>query len=150
MKITRAPQDGNPAKWNGWHILTVGEAGFSMLDVYGRHWHGFDLQVIEQFAERINQKNESGSLHPLAPISAVPRLFFRDHAGSHDAQVLADFRRHISEFLDANRMTIHAKQVLVDFHVSAQPVQTQYLDAAEEILQSRGRASGIEEVVIFT
>lgn len=121
-----------------------------MLDVYGRHWHGLDLQVIEQFAERINQNNESGSLHPRAPISAVPKCFFRDYADSRNPQVLGEFRRHIAEFLDANRTTIHAKQLLVDLHVSDQPVPTQYLDAVEEVLRSQGQESGIEEVVIFT
>ena len=150
MKITSQQQDSSPENWKGWHILTVGEAGFSRLDIYARQQHGLEIETVSQFADRINASNESGSLYPRAPISAVPRRFFRDHANSDDPQLLSDFRRHISEFLDANRKTIHAKQLLVDFHVSAQPVSGQYLDAAEAVLLSQGPDSGVEEVVIFT
>lgn len=48
-------------------------------------------------------RNECGSLHPRAPICAFPARFFRDYADSNVPQVLSDFKRHISEFVDANR-----------------------------------------------
>ncbi|MCX7827078.1 MAG: hypothetical protein N2689_16230 [Verrucomicrobiae bacterium] len=150
MKITRQQQDSSPNKWEGWHVLTVAEAGFSMLDVYARHQHGLDIEIVRRFADRLNASNESGSLFPRAPISALPRRFFHDHATSDDPQILSDFRRHISEFLNANRLTIHAKRVLVDFRVSFQPVPEQYLSAVEDVFRSHGPDSGIEEVVIFT
>ena len=71
MKLTRQEQNSDSAMWRGWHILTVAEAGFSMLDIYGRHHNGISIEAIEQFAERVNQTNESGSLHPRAPIGHV-------------------------------------------------------------------------------
>jgi hypothetical protein len=150
MKITRQKRDTTAQRWTGWHILCVGEAGFSMLDIYGRHQHGLDVDVIRIFANRINERDESGSLHPQAPISAVPRRFFRDQEKSIDLSVLRDFKHCISEFMEANRRTIHASRILVDFHVSPAPVPPHYIEATEEILCLSGQDSSIEEVVIFT
>ena len=150
MKITRQEQDTTSQKWIGWHILTVGEAGFSMLDIYGRLQGGLDIDVIRNFADEINERDESGSLHPRAPISAIPRRFFRDQADSIDPSVLDDFKRHISEFIEANRKTIQASRILVDFHVLPAPVPPRYIEATEEIFRLSGQDSLIEEVVLFT
>ena len=86
---------------------------------------------------------------PRAPISAVPRRFFRELSSSHDPDVLNDFKRHIRDFLAANASTIHADRVLVDFHVSALPVPLQYLYAAEEVFRDQRPDATLEEVVIF-
>lgn len=149
MRITRQEQDTTPQRWTGWHILTVGESGFSMLDIYGRLQHGLDIEVIRVFADRINEHDESGSLYPKAPLSAVPRRFFRDQADSTDSSVMNDFKRHISEFIELNRKTIHASRILVDFHVSPASVPRHYIEATEEIFRLSGQDGGIEEVVIF-
>ncbi len=149
MKITREHQDTTASRWVGWHILTVAEAGFSMLDMYGRHQHGLHNDLIQQFADRVNISNEAGSLYRHAPISAVPRRFFREQADNHDPEVVNDFKRHILEFIVANQNTIHAKRILIDFHVSSASVPSRYVDAAEEVIRSNGQGS-IEEVVIFT
>jgi len=150
MRIIRQAQDSSPEKWKGYHILTVAEAGFSMLDIYARGQHYLDKDVIRQFADRVNSTDESGSLHPRAPVSAIPRRFLRDYAASYDPELLADFRRHIAEFIEANRATIHAARVLVDFHVSASPVPQQYVTATEKVFRNRGQSGPIEEVVILT
>ena len=150
MKITRQKQDTNTGQWTCWHILTVAEDGFSMLDIYGRLQRGLDIEVIRNFTDRINERDEAGSLHPQAPISAIPRRFFRDQESSTDLMVLNEFKRHISEFLEANRKTIRASRILVDFHVSPAPVPYRYIEATEEILRLSGQDSPIEEVVIFT
>ncbi len=149
MKLRRQQQDTNANRWVGWHILTVAEAGFSMLDLYGRHQHGLDIEVIRQFADRVNERDEAGSLHPRAPISAVPRRFFREQETSSDPAVVNDLKRKILEFLIANQNTIHAQRILIDFHVSPASVPSSYVDAAEEVIRSHGQDS-IQEVVIFT
>lgn len=150
MKITRQQPDTTAERWKAWHILTVAEAGFSMLDIYGRVQRGLDIELIRKFAERINEHDESGSLHPRAPISAVPRRFFRDQADSIDPSVIDDFKRHITEFIEANRRTILASKILVDFHVSPEPVPAQYVEATEEVFRLTGQSSPVAEVVIFT
>jgi hypothetical protein len=149
MKITREHQDTTAERWAGWHILTVAEAGFSMLDIYARFQHGLDIEVIRQFADRINDHDETGSLHPRAPISAVPRRFFRGQENLDDASVVNVLTRYITEFLVANRDTIHAQKILIDFHVSPASVSLRYLDVAEEVVRLHGQGS-IQEVVLFT
>lgn len=149
MKITRQAHDNTPAKWQGWHILTVGESGFSVLEGYGRFQYGLDIGVIQQFADRINKRNETGTLHPLAPISAVPRHFFRDHPHSRDPEIISDFKKHIGEFIDANRKVIFAQKILVDFFIPDRPSE-HYLDATEEVFRTQAQVGPIQEVVIFT
>lgn len=121
-----------------------------MLDIYGRMQRGLDIDLIRKFANRINETDESGTLYPQAPISAVPNRFFRDLATSSDPVVLADFKRHIGEFLAANRRTIRAEKVLVDFHVASGPVPLQYVEAVEEVFRGEGPESPVKQVVIFT
>lgn len=150
MKISRQPQDTTVQRWMGWHILTVGESGFSMLDIYGRLQRGLDINVIRSFADRINQNDESGTLHPRAPISAIPCRFFRDQSGSTDPIVLNDFKHHITEFIEANRKTILASRILVDFHVSPAPVPPHYVEATEEVFRQTEQDTSVAEVVIFT
>jgi hypothetical protein len=149
MKLTREQQDTDAKRWGDWHILTVAEAGFSMLDIYGRYQHGLDIQIIRQFADQINEQDEAGSLHPRAPISAVPKRFFREQENSSDPAVVKDLKRQILEFLIANQNTIHAQRILIDFHVSPASVPRRYVDAAEDVVRMHSQDS-IQEVVIFT
>lgn len=120
-----------------------------MLDIYGRHHNGVSIEAIQQFADRVNNSNESGSLHPRAPISAVPRRFFRDFSHSTDPEVLNDFKRHLREFRAANTSTIHADRLLIDFRVSPSPVPTQYLDAIEQVFAEAQPNETLQEVVIL-
>ena len=149
MNITREDQDSTPERWTGWHILTVAEAGFSMLDIYGRHQNGLDIEVIRQFADQVNERDEAGSIHPRAPISALPRRFFREQENSLDPTVLNDFKRYLTEFLDTNQNTIRARRILVDFHVCPAPVQRRYVDSTEEVFRLHEQDESIQDVVIF-
>jgi hypothetical protein len=103
------------------------EAGFSMLDFYGRHKHGLDIEAILEFADSVNRRAEAASLHLNAPISALPRRYFREIDSSDILNHIAEFRRDFSEFIDSNRQTIKAKHVLIDRHVSLCPVAAMYL-----------------------
>jgi hypothetical protein len=149
MNITRQKQAADDPRFQEWHKLVVAEAGFSMLDIYGRHKHGIDIEVIREFADSVNRRNEGGSLHPKAPISALPRKYFREIEDSDIPRHIPEFRRDFSEFIAANRQTIKAKQVLIDLHVSPRPVAAQYFSAIEEILKTQKDEAGIDEVVIF-
>ncbi len=150
MRVTRENQDSTRERWAGWHILTVAEAGFSMLDIYGRSQNGLDIEVIRQFADQVNERDEAGSLHPGAPISALPRRFFREQGNLVDPTVLNDFKRQSAEFLSANHDTIRAQRILVDFHVSPAPVPRRYVDAIEEVFRLHNQDQLVQEVVIFT
>ena len=150
MKITRQKQNSDAAAWRDWHILTVAEAGFSMLDIYGRHQNQVGTEVIQRFADRVNETNEAGSLHPAAPISAVPRRYFRAPDTISDPDALNDFKSHLRHFLSANESTVRAKRVLIDFHVSSAPVPDRYLDATEQVFREQPCDTILQEVVIFT
>jgi hypothetical protein len=149
MKITRRKQDDNFDKWRDWHILTVGEAGFSMLNVYGDHMHGVDSDIIRSFADRINRQDESGSLYPRAPISAIPKRFFRDILKKNIPKYLNEFKHHIIEFIEAYRSEIHARKILIDFHVSPETVPESYLSATEEVLREHANENEFDEIVLF-
>jgi hypothetical protein len=149
MKLTIEKQDTTANRWTDWHILTVAEAGFSMLDIYGRHQHALDIEEIRQFADRVNALDQTVSLHPRAPISALPRRFFREQESDPDPSIMIDFDHRILEFIDANRSTIHARRILIDLHVSPANVPSHYVDATAMAVHLHGQDS-IEEVVIFT
>jgi hypothetical protein len=149
MNITREGQDSTSKRWAGWHIITVAEAGFSMLDIYGRHQNGLDIEIIRQFADRVNEQDKVGSLYPKAPISAIPRRFFREQENSLDPTVLNDFKRLLTEFLGTNQRNICARRILVDFHVCPSPVPHRYVDATEEVFLHHEQDESIQDIVIF-
>ena len=148
MKMTREKESADTKRWRDWHILTVAETGFSKLDIYGRLMNGLGIDVIRRFAEQVNTRDEAGSLHPVAPISAMSRRFFREQESDTSPDVLNDFRRQIAEFIEANDTAIHAERILVDLHVSPKPIPTRYIDAVEEVFGANGKTS-IQEVVVL-
>lgn len=148
MKISRISGMSNARQWTDCHVLLVAESGFSMLDIYACGRFGLDRNVVSSFAEKVNTSNEAGSLYPRAPVSAIPQKVFRDLAGSKSAEVMADFRRHIADFIRANEERIKATKLLVDFHVSPNPVLESYLEVAEEMFFLRSAGSVLKEVVI--
>lgn len=151
MKVTRRMQDRDAQQWVGWHILTVAEPSSSMLDVYGQLQRGLSAEAIRNFAAQVNKRDQSGSLHPTAPISAVPRRLFQDQADlAAGSAALEDFKRYITGFIDANQSQIRASKVLVDFHWSRQPPTARYIEVTEESFCLRAQAGPIQELVIFT
>jgi hypothetical protein len=65
MELKLEPQDTATNRWTGRHILTVAEAGFSILDIYGRNQHGLDIEAIRQFADRGNAQDSVSRLFSL-------------------------------------------------------------------------------------
>ena len=120
-----------------------------MLDIYARHKHRVTSEVIKKFADQINCREESESLYPLAPISAIPRRFFRSIAEEDIPKHLDKFKEHIDEFIEANRKTIRARKILIDFHVSPKPVSEFYLTATEDVFREKINEGEIDEVVLF-
>ena len=121
-------------KQDDWHILTVAEASFSMLSGYASEY-SIDGLALREFEERINHDNQSGSFHPKAPISAIPRKYFRELADSPDTSVLEEFKTHILDFLTANSITIKSENLVIDFRVSPSPVPQKYITTTLEVLE---------------
>jgi hypothetical protein len=135
MKIRYLKQDSSQGNWDGWHLLTVAESGFSVLDHFAREL-GLDGATIHQFADRINATNESGSLHPRAPISAIPCRYLRELAEPENESVMNEFKRHIKDFIEANSRTIQATRILVDLHVSTDPVPAHFVNATKDVFSN--------------
>lgn len=100
------PREIRPAE----HVVVFAEAGFSKLDVYGRDQAGLSLEELRSFAGEVNRRGEVGTLHPKAPISAIPRAAIRE---SSDPERVARFVTELLEALLAHGL---AREVLyVDF-----------------------------------
>ena len=125
-------------KCDNFHVLTFAETGFAMLNIYADQFE-ISTETINQFAKQVNRKNESGSLHPVAPISAVPRRCIRN---LEDSAVLA---HHIIDFLQANHRHIKAKKILFDFRAGVAPfvIEACRIALASEFTQ------GVEEVIVI-
>jgi hypothetical protein len=113
------------------HVLTFAEHGFAMLTVYGEQAFGLDLGTLRKFAEEVNSQNETGTLVPKAPLSAVPRHLIREPAKSQ-SEARANLEAAIRQFLDANRKHAHlsAQRVLFDFRQTATDFLAEYVTQA--------------------
>jgi hypothetical protein len=149
MNITTQTRDDATAAWAQWHKLVVAEDGFSVLTAHAQQ-HGLDPETVVRFAAEVNERNEPSSLHPKAPISAMPRRYFREISAGEAAGVLVEFCRDIESFIAANRHGIHARRVLVDFHVSPASIFPEYLSAVSEVFSAMGAKAGIEDLVILS
>jgi hypothetical protein len=147
MKISKLRENSADQNWEGWHILTVAETGFSMLTAFAEA-AGCKGEDVYAFAERVNQTNEAGTLYPRSPISAIPCKYLRELADRADAPVIEEFKGHISEFIKANESTIRAPRILVDLHVSSNPVPPHFVRATEEVFSSLKSGGIVAEVVI--
>lgn len=137
-------------RWRDWHILTVAEDGFSALMFYACNGiHGHDPVAIRTFAEMVNDRDDTGSLHPIVPISALPRRFFRDIPDHGIPARVGEFRNELRSFLKANQSTIKARRIVIDFHVSAEPVPHDYLDAIENVFNRALAAGRLDEVIVI-
>ena len=121
------------------HVLTYAEDGFSPLDIHARRL-GVDREQVRAFAKAVNDRADVGSLHPVAPISAVPRELVRDR---HD---VAELAASISNFFRANRETIKARSLVFDFRTPSVPAFA--IEALGVAIQADGD-SGLDEVVIL-
>jgi hypothetical protein len=114
VRVSRAKESQIRAVLGEFHVLTYAEEGFSPLCMHARRL-GVDPRVITAFAEVVNGHGEPGTLHPMAPLSAVPRELVRDR------QSVDDLAASIGEFLRTNSETIKAPRVLLDFRMPAVP-----------------------------
>jgi hypothetical protein len=136
--ITKSQTDIWPSRGD-YHVLTYAEEGFAPLNIHAASL-GIEKRQLVAFADSVNRRFETGSLHPRAPISAVPRALVRD---GQDAHAL---RNHIAEFLRANVETIKASKIICDFRTPSVPA---FVVAAIEAAMESTDASVIQEVVII-
>jgi hypothetical protein len=121
------------------HVLTYAEDGFSPLTIHAKHF-GLDLEQSRTFANAVNDLNNVGSLHPQAPISAVPRELVRNR---QDASSLAI---SICQFFLHNRESIKSRRLVFDFRTPSVPV---FVIEALNLAIESDVDNGLEEVLIL-
>jgi hypothetical protein len=151
MEISRKNLDSNFEQWRDWHVIVIAKPtlNFSALDFYARVMHGVEIETIEAFATRVNEHFETLTLHPKAPISAIPERYFHFIEDTNLIVHLKDFWRNIKEFVEANRDQIHAKKILVDLHRGSDPVPDFFLTAFERAFQEYLTEGEVDEVVLL-
>jgi hypothetical protein len=132
IKIQEQPCPDNLTLVPDAHYLVVAEDGFSMLTKYGEK-AGLDRKTIRAFADTVNYRDACGSLHPKAPISAIPRRYLRNCGDSPDEATVNAFKIELRNFLKANTEAIKASKIIIDLHVSPKPLPEVYLSAIESI-----------------
>ena len=121
------------------HILTYAEEGFSPLSMHCRTYR-VPKEEEKAFVAAVNQRDETGSLYPRAPISAIPRRLIREPSD------YATIGRALTDFLAANRNTIHATRVWVDFGC---PAVSKILELVVGDVMVGPEDSDLEEVVLL-
>lgn len=139
MRILRKTQVEIWPTRSEYHVLTYAEEGFSPLDIHGRSM-GINKEQQIAFCYSVNQRFETGSLFPMAAISAVPRAPIRD---SQDANALSI---HIMDFLQANIQTIKASKIICDFRT---PNVAAFVLEAIEAAMTSPYSSIVDEIVII-
>ena len=93
------------------------------------------------FADEVNACNETGSLHPVASVSAVPRPLIRDQK---DPESLCFC---IEEFYKINATRVHAKKVLLDFRT---PNVERFVQRAIEMSLRSEHINFIDELLVIS
>ena len=138
MKISFVPIFEDWALSPGIHILTFAEEGFAPLNFHAKQFQ-IDKSSLVKFADAVNARDESGSLYPIAPISAIPRRIIREDRG------FVELPRFLEEFNQVNSRLFSARKVIMDFVTNQ--LSTGVLKAMEATLPKLPE-SCVEEFVI--
>lgn len=152
MIIEHAQRSNTVNQFKGFHCVCIAENGFSMINQYAGHLYGVSHEVIREFCESVNRRNEMGSLYPLAPVSALPSHFVREWPSINDSESqsakLQAFSKEINAFLMANHQTLHADRIAVDLRVSPEPIPADLVRAFEAAVSTSPYASHIQKFVL--
>ena len=131
---------GDPLNYAGdLHVLTFAEEGFAPLNIHGETL-GISRDTLSAFSDAVNQADDVGSLHPQAPISAVPRSCIRDTIDP------APLLRHLQAFIAANASRMKATRLLLDFST---PRLQPHVQEAIGLAFSQENISLIDEVTVI-
>lgn len=122
-----------------YHVLTYAEEGFAPLTIHGRRY-GIDSRVLRAFADTVNARDETGTLSPTAPISAVPRRLIRD---TNEPAELAQF---LVSFMETNEKLLLAKTLVFDFRTPSLALHARH--AIEVMLGQSDTSEGAVSIVV--
>jgi hypothetical protein len=139
MNVLQASQTSIWPRRAEYHVLTYAEEGFAPLNIHTRDTALSKDQLV-QFADLVNERNEVGTLHPSAAVSAVPRAAIRELQDTH---TLCQF---IEDFFRANAQSILANKVIMDFRTPSVPP---FVIAAIRDAIACPSAAVVDEIVVI-
>jgi len=116
LKIIRNARDldyGDDLRAGRCHVVAFAEEGFSFFKTWLEFVYGFTVSQGVELCNVINNADETGTIWPKGPLSAIPRRFCREAlSGKKDQEALC---RVLADALRAN--TLHSKcpQMIFDF-----------------------------------
>ena len=106
-------------KSNGCHVVTFAEIGLSNFRTFCDFAYNISWDDIEKYADQVNKANETGTLHPKANITALPRHFFRESVtDSGNGYPENDLRKCIRDAFVAERDHIKSGFMILEFTCS--------------------------------
>ena len=147
MKKMKSSQWRTYIRGDGLHILVI---SWRMRPLFFNACLLFHVksELVRSFADQVNRRDEPGTLHPKAPITAFPYRFFRDFDGFENSDMEREFREQLSSFLEINDSTIEAHKLLVNFRDSQNMVPRHIVDATIDVLNTSAHVRTIEQVHI--
>lgn len=138
MKISSQSQSDIWPTRHQYHVLTYAEEGFAPLNIHTRATNLTKDELVA-FVEAVNERDEVGSLHPRASLSAVPQHAVRSNENSIVLQ------NYVEDFFRGNAASSRAKKIICDFRT---PSVSLFVRAAIQEAASCAAAEMIEELVI--
>jgi hypothetical protein len=120
MKITMRGMPFVPEKYVGWHVITPnGELAFA-----------------------------ADCDNPFS-MTMLPVWLAQDHGYARTPQALAEFRRHLAAFVEANRKTIRSPRVVINLREAPSPLPFEYVKAVQEVFRDSATDKLVDHVVIY-
>ena len=147
IKLRKSGQWRTYIREDGLHILVISGKVRSLFYNACLLFH-VKSDIVRSFVDQVNRRDEPGTLHPTAPITAFPNRFFRDFDGFENEDMEREFREQLSSFLEMNVATIKAHKLLIDFRASRNMVPRHIVDTTIDVLNTSVHARTIEQVSI--
>ena len=104
------------------HVVTFAESGLSFFRSYCDFAYNISWDEIDKYVDQVNKANETGTLHPKANITALPRHFFRESVtDSGNGYPENDLRICIRDAFIAERDHIKSGLMILEFTCSKIP-----------------------------
>ena len=139
MKLKKLTTEEFRSLKEKFYCLTYAEDGFSPLTQFIKKFN-VSAESITSFADQVNQRDDIGTLYPLAPVSCMPRKCVRDSLGYRDIP------RHLLIFITENHNSIKSKNLVIDLGV---PRLHRNVWVALEDSEFKGYFDAFDQVVVI-
>ncbi|MBL0142153.1 MAG: hypothetical protein IPP91_08740 [Betaproteobacteria bacterium] len=121
MKMIMKAQPFEPARYDGWHILTPANG------------------PVEDAGEDAH-----------SVMAALPLWLASDHEFARTPEALKEFKRHLAEFVRRNKATIRARRIVINLYDAPRPLPFDYVKAIQQAFVKSAPDRIVDHVVIYT